>query len=333
MSGILLPKYGKRIGGIVRIGASIRGEFRSFLWDYKGRLKHDTGWNDNLITDHALLALGVKASAGGGNWVQSCHIGDDDTPPVASNTSLNNGLAGYGYSAGGVETYGWGDFPPWQAFMGYWRFYAGEGTGTIREMGVSNRPSSSPTVDGSGRLNAHHLVPTPFVKGATDVLDVWYRATWYHNLTDVTGQIVLDGLTYDYLCRWGGLGGTSQGFTWGYTWYNPVLRRLENFSYSDGELGDVYSGLDGGEITSNYDSAENTGPGPDGDHWNTTRYSLGLDAELASKTVRCMYMGGWVTAKATKVRFGLEGTDAPIPFTDKDIMWIDHEWHYAKYVP
>ena len=82
MSGILLPKYGKRIGGAIRLGAGIRGEFRPILYDYKGRVKFDNGWHDNLITDHALLVLGAKASGGGGNWVTSGHIGDDDAIPL-----------------------------------------------------------------------------------------------------------------------------------------------------------------------------------------------------------------------------------------------------------
>ena len=130
--------------------------------------------------------------------------------------------------------------------------------------------------------------------------------------------------------------GTTQGFTWGSTWGNPTIVRGENWAYAEGELAPIDVGLAslGGNRSGSYIGGTMQTSPPINDNWNIQRMSLGVDAVLPSNTVRSMYLGSWQCAQATQVRFGLQGGgDEPVPFTDKDIMWIDHEWHYARYVP
>jgi hypothetical protein len=74
------------------------------------------------------------------------------------------------------------------------RFNAGVATGTIREIGIDG---------GSGNLNVRALVSPDIVKASDQVLDIWYRFNVYPDLTDTTGTVTIDSISYDYTCRHG----------------------------------------------------------------------------------------------------------------------------------
>jgi len=320
----------KRYGLVTGGRCGIRGEFRLINYDYKGRVKHDTGWFDNLITDQGLENMGKK---GGNNncWADQIAIGDSTTPPSYSDTALGNQWQGAGFnynssSGNFVETYGWGDPIPWMATQNYGRF--GSGTaGTVNEVGLGSGNTTS-------YLSCRQLLPTPFVKGSTDVLDVYYKAYWYFDTGDVTGTCTLDGTLYNWTGRLGGFYGTAQGYDWGTCFYPPDNQKNESGSIADGELATVYQSEGGlsGERRSVISVNQGATCGV-GERWNELYLYAGLGDNLTSDTMRCLHTHNWTGRICTQTRLGRASDDNPVPFTDRDIMSVRHRLYFDRFTP
>jgi hypothetical protein len=71
------------------------------------------------------------------------------------------------------------------------RFNAGAGTGTVQECGMG-------TNAGLNYLFSHHLLDTPIVKAANNILDVSYRFTVWPSLIETTApSVLIDGVNYE----------------------------------------------------------------------------------------------------------------------------------------
>lgn len=296
----------------------VRGQMRAILRDGETlEVKEDTGWFDNLITDQGLENL---VGRGAGEWAAAVYIGDGTTPPTWGDTQLDNLIAGAGlrneYNGGGIEEYGWSDPVPWQSYSNYARFGTGT-SGTVNEIGIGPNSTS---------LSARQLAPTPFTKGTGDVLDVWYKAFWYFDTTPATGTVDIDTgggpVTYNWTATLGGLSGSNQGYTWGTCFSNPDLRRFEKPLYYD----DVTN-------STSYASNARGNTAPPGEFWVEIVCYLGLDAALASETVRQVYTYVFTTRKGVFIRFGTVDDDDPVPFTDKDTMNTRHRLYVSRWIP
>lgn len=164
-------------------GPKMYGEFRCILRDLMGRPVYDTDWFRNVITDVGL------ADMTNGFWTNMV-IGDSAGATNFTDTNLGNQLATTGASRTDANNSG---TPNYIADHGlYARFGAGVGTGTIREVGVQRA---------ADLLFARAEVTPNIVKGVDNVLDTYYRLYMVPTLSDVTGQVTISGITYDYTAR------------------------------------------------------------------------------------------------------------------------------------
>jgi len=186
-------RIGKYKDLIVPLGTfhnKIGGEFRVILRDLQERVLYDSGWRHNLILDQGLDRIANASIATYG------HIGSSSTPAAVTDTTLGSELARSNSSdpnfyyqdpipAGPPDYYNYK--------TQYFRFNAGVGTGTVREVGCGTTPDTL--------IDVRHVLGTPIVKAAQNVLDVYYRYSAYPDLTDDVGQVTLDGVLYDYTGR------------------------------------------------------------------------------------------------------------------------------------
>jgi hypothetical protein len=245
-------------------------------------------------------------------------------------------LVGHGELSSDYEYYGWSDPVPWMASADYARFGAGVGTGNVNEIGWSANNLTTP-ISGSPNLCIRHLTPETIVKGATDILDIWYKPYWYFDITDGTGSIALGGQTYDWTARWLQLNGARQSFTQGYTSHNILTQTISPRSYCDGDLVSAFAdhGTWSGNISAVPMYTNSPFPAPLGtDHWVDCRVGINVDGVLPTEELRLIAFSGWIGNIGIQVRFGRQGGgDERIPFTNKDIFWTEFRWHYDRYVP
>jgi hypothetical protein len=96
-----------------------------------------------------------------------------------------------GHTSTGVQNGGADDYEHFETRT--YRFGAGVGTGTVREMGIGNAIAGN-------YLFSHHLLDTPIVKAAGNSLDVSYRFTIWPSLIETTATPISIG-GEDYTCK------------------------------------------------------------------------------------------------------------------------------------
>lgn len=188
-----IKKYSELVPMITVPAATVKGEVRAILRDENLKVVRDTGWAPNIVTDTGMVNFG-KVAAGNGSWYNYTHIGSSGTAPAVTDSTLGGWLA---YSNVSLPfTYGPTPSAPnyeYSSIIGR-RFNAGVGTGTVREIGLSNATTNQ-------YMAIRTLLGTPIVKAADQVLDAYHRLTVYPNLNDITGQTTIEGQLYDYTLR------------------------------------------------------------------------------------------------------------------------------------
>ncbi len=190
-------------------GYKAKGEIRLVTRWPSGEIAQDTGWTRNLMTDRGLINAGV---GGLFTWVRNCHIGTSGATPQNTDTKLGAWLAVSPDDGVSGEVNG-GD-PDYECIstMKY-RFNAGQGSGIVRELGISD--SSSPA---SYLLSIHTLVTPEINWEITQTLDVFWRLSLFPSLIETSGQVTIDGELYDWVSRPSRLDlGDSPFFAWGDT--------------------------------------------------------------------------------------------------------------------
>jgi hypothetical protein len=170
-----------------RVGFGLRGEYKFILRNEDGSIAQETDWQDNLITDNGLFRFGHDYFTG--TWYSNVYVGTGTTPPAITDTQLEAQIGSQGNGSNGLQsgTAIAPDYERWE--IRTWRLAAGNGTGTITEAGVGN---------GSTDLFSRIVLTTPIVKGATQVLDIYWKFWMYPDRTDYTGQVVIKGVTYNW---------------------------------------------------------------------------------------------------------------------------------------
>jgi hypothetical protein len=157
--------------------------------DINHNVLYESDWGPNLITNGGLIYMGD-----GSNWGTYCSLGSSTTPPTNSDTSVGGYLGTTKYFSADSS-----NVPPVAPNYEIWttnkaRFEAGENTGTVGVVGVGD-------VSNNSRLSTKHLVSPTVTKAADQILDVYYRMYRYPNLTDRTGTVMIEGVSYNYIVR------------------------------------------------------------------------------------------------------------------------------------
>lgn len=155
----------------------------------------------NLITNAGLNAIGVNA----GNPIETGQVGSGNNAPAFSDTQLQSriaytsnrpsGIGGASGISGGAE--------PFAYVRTVWRFVDGQAAGNIQEVGVGQvvtNPATDPLFSRALVLDAAGD-PTSITVLSDETLDLFYEFRIYLPTTDVTGSIVLEGVSYDYTIR------------------------------------------------------------------------------------------------------------------------------------
>lgn len=160
------------------------GEARGILRDLNGRVLQDTGWIKNQIT-----AYGGARLYSGFPYMQ---LGSGSGVTLPGDVTLKTPLGTRVYgSTIQVVNAGAPNYTFYETLMA--RFDAGNATGTIVEVGMHSATSGS-------NLYCRAEIPA-IVKGAENVLDMYYRMNVTPDISDKTGTVVIDGVTYDYIVR------------------------------------------------------------------------------------------------------------------------------------
>ena len=181
-------------------------------------------WFPNLILDGGLDRMGENS-----NYLSWCQVGSGSTAPVATQTALINRIAGtntlqaqvYGAQAT-APYYGW--------YRRTYRFAKGVAAGNLSEVGVG--------WDTSGSLFSRALIldgggsPTTITVLSDEVLDVTYELRRYPGTVDLTGTVVLGGVTHNWVSRAAAV--TNSQF-----WAGTGAMVLEYAAAFNGDIGPV----------------------------------------------------------------------------------------------
>lgn len=166
---------------------SIGGEFRAILSNPDGSIAYDSGWEHNRIVDNGMLLYGST-----GNVMVYNAIGDDGTATTDGMTALGNSLAWSNSpiaSTNSPRPIAGPNYEYWTTKQ--YRYGAGSGTGTIREM------SMGAAINGTD-IFCRHVLLTPIVKSSVQTLDVYYKFTVWPSLIEQTGTTTIDSIDYDW---------------------------------------------------------------------------------------------------------------------------------------
>lgn len=191
----------------VNCRVACRGFYKLLVTDtISGKVKHDTGWFENLITNQGLDWIGANSPQANNaviNICTHCAVGTGNTTPAYTDTHLTSFLAQFPTfntdNVTGFSSYSYVPGPPayWSGIFVY-SFATGAVVGNIAEVGVGNVIST----DTSTQLFSHALIvdgsgnPTTISVLATDALTVNYELRMYLDLTDNTYSLSISGVTY-----------------------------------------------------------------------------------------------------------------------------------------
>ena len=261
------------------------GEFR--LWTYEPYrnddigliVADDTGWFPNLVLDGGLINMTTQTF-----WATRFNIGSSSTPPSVTDTAL---LAFLGVNntsfTDNVTNLGADDYQG-QATRTR-RFNAGNGTGTIREIGVSESTNNT-------NLSIRTLVTPEITKADAQILDASYRYTAWPSLIDGTGIVNIFGDDYDYTVRMGNV----QDLTTVFNQYIPNASAGLHTVY-DGDIGSV-TGIPTGD-SSNASSLTITGQGS-----GFCNYTVGFGVDNGN-------VAGGIRSIASRIALGVSAGTAP----------------------
>lgn len=154
--------------------------------------KRDLGTFPNLITNGGLDMLG-----GYSNMFNTCAVGSGNTAPSNTDTALVTLVASTTNAIAAVYSTQ-GSSPYFGSSTVTWQFPTGAAAGNLSEVGIGTAAtalySRALILDGGGS-------PTTITILSTEALNVTYIMQQYVPLTDVTGSIMLGGLSYAYTIR------------------------------------------------------------------------------------------------------------------------------------
>ena len=188
-------------------------------------------WFPNLILNGGLDRMGANA-----DYLNWCQVGSGSTAPVATQTALVNRIAGTNTIQGNVRgTQATAPYFGWNRLT--YRFARGAAAGNLSEVGVGWATSGSLfsralILDGGGN-------PTTITVLSDEVLDVTYELRRYPGTVDLTGTVVLDGVTHNWVSR-------AAGVTTEWPWAGSSTMAHDWAQSFNGDIGAVTASLPSG---------------------------------------------------------------------------------------
>lgn len=179
----------------------------------EGKVRKDTGWFPNLITNLGLDMLGASQATYGQvdyTAVSRCTVGTGNTAPAVTDTALVSPLAYTSNTiglAGNTNPHYTSSYvvgpPDYVQAVGTHTFSIGQVVGNIAEIGFGGLVSGSST---QLSLFSRALImvggsPGTISVTAADQLIVTYAVCYYLNLTDTPYSVVISGTTYSGTVR------------------------------------------------------------------------------------------------------------------------------------
>lgn len=281
-------------------------------------------WAKNTV-----LTSGMYEMSQSDGWMLACQVGIDETnDPDPSFTSMPGWVAGttnnLGSTTGAQSSatyYGWRRttfrFPIGSVSENTNINRVGVGWGTVSG---DNLTTLAKTVDIGG-------TPTAITWKADEYLDITYEFQYHVPTSDVTGTVVVDGVTYDYVVR-------AMAATSGSAWAIHIGNKIEAFSpyvddwlAYDGDIGATVEDSPSGLVASSdninsytiaplnvkyVDVGMNVGPGTDDvDGWSLTTGKL-------LRSLRIKTTAGWY-----QVQFDDQTGGAGAPYNGDGIPKTD----------
>lgn len=172
----------------------MRGRYKIEAVRPDGRVRVLADWFNNLITDAGLDYIGAN-----GSEYSNCCVGSGNTAPTNGDTTL---VAFIGNTGNIISSTG--TLEPTTPYFGtrtnIYQFAQGAAAGNLAEVGVSHTTNGTALwsraliLDGSGS-------PTTITVLGDEFLNVTYQLQLYPELGDVTGTVVINGITYDWTAR------------------------------------------------------------------------------------------------------------------------------------
>ena len=180
-----------------------------------------SGWCENILLTSGRNELAKR------DWFTYCQVGTSATLPAVGQTGLlgfvaasNNIQEDVSGTQGSVPYYGWR--------RKRFRFDPGEAVGNLNEVAIAwagtagaNCVTRALIVD----INGVQVTVTPLV---TEILDVVIEVRYYPPLSDSTGTVVFDGVTYDYIARAAVVTNTS-------AWANTIGTQIRSYAVVNGD--------------------------------------------------------------------------------------------------
>lgn len=188
------------------ITVGIRGEYRARLYDENGIMKHDSGWNDNLLLDQ-----GPWQFLQGMNNVDYMTLGTSDVAAVSTQTGIQGTILGRVKWTSFAGTFGWNwSTPPYYGWtLVPFQFNTGVATGTIKEFVLAGNTDSAANNDAAVRV----VLTAPIVKGPFDQLIIEYRLYTYPEVANDSGTFDVSGVNYDIEMGWSNIDQALGGYS------------------------------------------------------------------------------------------------------------------------
>lgn len=240
---------------------------------------------DNLITDAGLEKLGTSMP------ILYFFVGTGTNAPTTADTQMGAFVA---YSGMGGVTVPSNPAPTSPNYVSTYnfgcRFGQGVAAGNLTEVGIGWSSSGNPT-SGTNRVFSRALIvdgansPTTLTVASNEYLDVFYTLESYPDLSDVSGSVVISGVTYTTLTRFAAA--TQNKF--GDLNINSHFYPLDSVTAYSGAIGAV-TGLPSG--TAGYPNSKTGIPYVAGSKEIDTDVTWGLNAGNLAGGIKSIYVTG-----------------------------------------
>lgn len=249
--------------GEIQTDSNYQGYYKLVIRGEDNKIRRETPWFKNLITDAGLNRLGTSGI------INRAAIGTGTTPPSVTDTSLA-ALSAVTNTGGASSATGNSGAPDYYSFRTVsYRFPFGTLNGNYTEVAVGwdasgfNAWSRSLILDGNGN-------PTSISVASNEALDVIYQLRNYPPLTDSTYELTIDGVTYTVVRR---AGAVTSYINWSIS-FTSAARAIARADSSGSQIsaytgalaastasqpsGSVVSNLSGGDPVASYSYSNNS---------------------------------------------------------------------------
>jgi hypothetical protein len=208
----------------------VRGLYRCEVRGPDGRLRKDTGWFSNLITNQGLDFLYQQRTP-----PAQCAVGTGNSTPANTDTQLNAQIAATSVASTAIGN--GGTTPNFYGFTTYtYQFGQGAAAGNLQEIGVG-LPATPVSLFSRALILNGSGSPTTLTILADEFLTVTYQLQLYNPTSDVTGSVTVSGTVCNFTLRAANANSSS--------WYGDQMGMDTMTLYSDTSLQPITGALVG----------------------------------------------------------------------------------------